>query len=175
MTTAEIWTIVLTVVGTAINVGLFAGLLLQLRQFQRATENDHRRARKEATVDFLMSTFNNARELRAQGLPELLAADVEPFANRPLDMADERNRVIRHFLNEFETLGTGLHLDVYDEDVIYTLRNATVVRAWGLFEPWIQARREFLEQPELYVELERMAGRMQEMRAEEGKEPIPLI
>lgn len=175
MTSAERWAITLTVIGTLINAGLFVGLLLQLRQFQRATADDHRRARKEATVDFLMATFSNARELRALGLPELLSDDVRRYADKPLDMNDERNRLIRHFLNEFESLGTGLHLDVYDAEVVYTLRNATIVRAWGLYEPWIRARREFLRQPELYAELERMSMRMQEMRAERGAEPIPLV
>lgn len=175
MTTADRWTVLLSSVGILINIGLFGGLLAQLKQFREATDLDHQRRKREATLDFLMTTFDNARELRRDGLPELFRSDVEGYASDPLSFSDPRNHIIRHYLNEFESLATGMNLGVYDDEVIYSMRSAAIVRAWALYEPWVAARRDFLRQPELYEELEKMARRMQELQVERGKPEIEVV
>ena len=175
MSSADKWTVALGIAGIMVNIALFGGLLAQLRQFKGANDLDHQRRKREATDDFLMATFNNARDLRAKGLPELFRSDVVPYASNPLDFGDERNQLIRHYLNEFESLATGVNLGVYDDEVVHALRGTTIVRAWALFSPWIQARRDFIKQPDLYEELEKMAGRMQEIQAARARPPIDVV
>lgn len=110
MSSAEKWGVAVAIASAIVNMGLLTGVIIQLRDFRRSSAKDNLRQQQQATVDFLTSVFNNARELRAQGLPELFARDVDSFADSPRDMADPRNHVIRHYLNEFESLGTGVNL-----------------------------------------------------------------
>ena len=55
------------------------------------------------------------------------------------------------------------------------LRGTVLVRTWRLYEPWIVARRELFHQASLFEQLQRLAGRLVELRAQQGKPPIEII
>ena len=182
MSTYEKWAVWTGVFGVLLNAGLFVAFGLQLRlmrvQLQQAadaTERDHKQRRMQATLEFVTATFDRMGLLRERGLPELVRAAVEPFTDRPLDMTDKRNLVVRENLNGFEALATGVNLGVYDISVVNRLRGTMIVRSWALYEPWVRARRTAFAQQSYYAELEELAARLVALRRDDGLPEVEII
>ena len=94
------------------------------------------------------------------------------FIGRRADSAESQRRLHAFRRTRFARVLFG---SVYDDEVFHALRGTTIVRAWALFSPWIQARRDFIKQPDLYEELEKMPGRMQEIQAAQARSPIQVV
>ncbi len=182
MSTFEKWTLLTAVLAVVINAAIFIGFGLQLRllrtqieQASDATERDHAQRRGEATLDFVTATIDRLGDFRRRGLPELRRADVEPFTDAPLVLHEERNELIRDYLNSMEALASGVNLGIYDVAVVSNLRGTVIVRTWELYRPWIEARRAFLSMPSLYCQLEELAGKVKEHYVSVGRAPIEVI
>jgi len=181
MTPFERWTLGVSVVAVLFNAALFLGFGFQLRllrdqirQASEATERDHDQRRKGATLEFVTATLDRVGNMRRQGLPELNRAAVEPFTSNPADFSDQRNELTREYLNGYEAFATGVNLGLFDIAVVHALRGSTTIRSWALFEPWIQARRELVDDPALYTELERLADDLRVFARAQGLPDVSI-
>lgn len=146
----------------------------QIRQTSVATERDHEQRRKGATLEFVTATLDRVGDLRRQGLPELTHGAVGSWIDNPKDFGDERNEVTRDYLNGYEAFATGVNLGLYDLGVVHALRGGNVIASWTLFQPWVVARRELIDRPTLYTELEKLAGDLESFRRSQGLPPVSI-
>ena len=182
VTSYEKWAVLTAVITVFVNAGLFIAfgfqlrlMRVQLQQASDATDRDHRQRRMQATLEFVTATFDRMGSLRDRGLPELVRAAVEPYTDRPLDMADKRNLLVREYLNGFEAFATGVNLGLYDIDVVNRLRGTMIIRSWALYEPWVTARRSLFSQASYYAELERLASDLSQLRRAGGQPDVEVV
>lgn len=180
MSTFETWSLAIAIAAVLLNAALFVGFGLQLRllriqidQASSATHQDHVQRRKEATLEFVTATMDRFVTLRKRGLPELVRAEVEPFATASQG-DNARYELIREYLYGYEVLGTGVNLQVLDVEVVSRLRGTLVVRTWELYKTWIDVVRT-TSNPKAYVELEKMAANIRAFRAARGEPEIVVI
>jgi hypothetical protein len=64
---------------------------------------------------------------------------------------------VKDFLNLLEDYCTAVQAGAIDEDAAYAMNSGFIVRFQYLLEPFIVDRKEFLKDPEVYCELEKLA------------------
>lgn len=160
----EIWSVVLTGAGFALNVVLFVVLVIQLsalraqiKDARNATALDHARRKKQATIDFYIMTTERRSEL-AHLLP--YDRDFEGIARHIAKIGQANTRVVRataEYLDLFETLATGVRTDVFDLEVIEGIATGQIRDMAKAYQPWIAQRRKHVGSETLYAELTALA------------------
>ncbi|EIP96365.1 hypothetical protein OpiT1DRAFT_00780 [Opitutaceae bacterium TAV1] len=78
-------------------------------------------------------------------------------------------------LNDLENLGAAVSMGTIDENAAYAVHSARVARLHKIFKEYINAIREEYEDPEVFIELEKIALRWElvhEKRVQENKKNI---
>jgi hypothetical protein len=186
-TSFENWSLVAGFVSIAVNAALFVlvwqqlqALREQIKQASDATQMDHVQRRREATLDYVTDTLDRFKDLRKRGFPLLKRADVEAFLAGPPPEGETIVDMVSEYLLDYEVLATGVNLGLLDLEVVVTLRGSRVVRTWEFYKPWIIEEREGgkdrkgSKTPGYFVELEEMARKIQQYRADRKMEPVDL-
>lgn len=171
MTQFETLSVVIGAAGVVINLILFIMFALQLRALRRqiavaeeATRLDHDRRRKQATLDFYTATLEKRAALR-----DLLPYDRDADAIRDLirDIKSEddgRGKEITNYLSLFEGLAAGVNSGVYDLDTIERVAGGRIRAIAHNYKSWIDSRRAMFDNPNLYEELDHLAGQLEARR-----------
>jgi hypothetical protein len=150
--------------------GIVATLLFvgtQINQSYQATEraaisqeDEASRRRRQATID----AYVTSQEYRAQLTRMLPWNDRDPAEVASLiERAKEDPAIlgaIRYYVNFWENLAVGVEQGVYDIRTVHALASDHVEALAQNFKPYIDARRQELHAPTLYIYLERMAERI---------------
>jgi hypothetical protein len=172
MSEYETWAIRLAALALAINVVAAIVIVMQLRlaanntreaTTQRAQEYDLRR--KEATMLFQINTLPG-RENHESGLPPDrdsvgIARYIEAAAN---DAGKYSN--IRNYLSYLEMMATGVNVGTLDMRVINHFGGGALIAAAANYRSWILQERSRWDAPKLYEELEALASKLAELRAQ---------
>jgi hypothetical protein len=73
--------------------------------------------------------------------------------------------MLTYFLNYFEDLATGVNMGVFDFDVVNRVSGSRIMRSWEDYGNWVRAERATLQQPSLFIELERLAADVRKARS----------
>lgn len=144
---------------------------LALFFLRHQTAMDHRRRRRQATLEYVVAT--SARSGEFAEIPPLKRELVGPYIENAPD-GTKRGETIRLWLNIHEGLATAVNLGLYDRKLVMRLRGATIVRIWELFKPWILKTREDAAHASAYCEIELLANRIQTVATRQGR-PIPIV
>jgi hypothetical protein len=97
---------------------------------------------------------------------------------------EELNKIIENddayfatkaYLNDLENLGVAISIGAADLDLTYAVHSARLIRAYVIFRPFIKALRDRQSNPEIYIEIEKIAldwQRKQIARQEAQKKKI---
>ncbi len=125
MSAFERLSIVVAVSGLAINLVAFVGLIWQvrilvrqLRQDREATDRDHDRRQRQATLDFYAVTLDKMAELRSTLPYDRDEAGIREMLSRVTGEDDEIGKAITEYLSLFELLATGVRTGVFDLPVL---------------------------------------------------------
>jgi Domain of unknown function (DUF4760) len=158
-------------VGLAINAAGIAFIALQvvlarrqLYQAQDINEQEITREKRQATVNFYMTTIEQRARLK-ETLPEDWDADgIGGFIKSALSKDDDaQQKCISDYLAYFEVLAVGVGANIYDIEVLYTIAEGRLLNISRNYQPYIQAMREKTGLATLYIELEWLAERLTEM------------
>ncbi len=158
-------------IGLAINAAGIAFIALQvvlarrqLYQAQEINEQEITREKRQATVNFYMTTIEQRARLKAT-LPEDWDADgIGEFIKGALSKDDDAHqKCISDYLAYFEVLAVGIGANIYDIEVLYTIAEGRLLNIYRNYQPYIQAMREKTGLATLYIELEWLAERLKEM------------
>jgi hypothetical protein len=171
MTQFERLTVIAGFVGIFINVILLGAFVWQLRvlgkqvdQASTATNRDHERRRKQATIDFYASTLQKRAELRTTLPYDRDSAGILVLIEQA-SVDDKLGKMITEYLNLFELLAAGVNTDVFDFSVVERVAGGRIMAIARNYSPWIEWRRKLLENPRLYLELELLAEWVEKHRA----------
>lgn len=158
-------------IGLAINAAGIAFIALQvvlarrqLYQAQDINEQEITREKRQATVNFYMTTIEQRARLKAT-LPEDWDADgIGDFIEGALSKGDDaQQKCISDYLAYFEVLAVGIGANIYDIEVLYTIAEGRLLNIFRNYQPYIQTMREKTGLATLYIELEWLAERLKEM------------
>jgi len=74
---------------------------------------------------------------------------------------------IRDYLNDLEEICTAVNSGAVDEDYAYALESATIVLAFGVFQPLIERQRERFNIDTVWIELQKRALRWKKRQIKE--------
>ena len=178
MTDFERWQLALAVVGAAVNLLLFAFVIVQVRLLRRqvvdagdAVRMDHDRRKKESTLDFYAGTIDKRSSFRealpndrdAQAISDLITPLIEQASN------STSNRMVAEYLNYLELLAVGVNLDIYDFETINRLAGGRIIAVANNYAPWIEHRRATLNAPMMWSDLSLLAARLSERPLQASK------
>jgi hypothetical protein len=162
---------VIAIVTGAVNIAaaVFVGMQVRLAVVQNRTSSDLQQRqwdmeRKRATINFLLSTIELRKALKAalpysDRLPNVAArAIARAQANQESAVA------IRSYLDYLENFSTGVNLGVLDLEVADRNGGGRIIAMFQNYRLYIERRRVELDDPRLYVELELLATKIAERR-----------
>jgi hypothetical protein len=168
------WTVTLGIAGLLVNgIGLgFLGIQVSLTRHRAARTQDSELAelhlrRKELTLSFLVATFGQRQTLRDTLPDDFDQSAVHQFielVNRGDDPV--AGRVLEGYLWYLETFALGVSAGIYDFETVLHILGARVRAVVENYRPFIEQRRRQTAAKTLYVELEALASRLDEARAE---------
>jgi hypothetical protein len=100
---------------------------------------------------------------------------------------EELNKIIENddayfatkaYLNDLENLGVAISIGAADPDLTYAVHSARLIRAYEMFMPFIKVLRDRQSNPEIYIEIEKIAlgwQRKQAARQEAQKKQIQKL
>ena len=148
MTQFEQWTLVSAFAGLLVNVILLLAAVWQLRALGKqvghastATNQDHERRRKQATIDFYASTLQKRSEFRTILPYDRDSASILNLLEQANSENNQLGKAITEYLNLFELLATGVRTDVFDFSVIERAAGGRIVAIARNYRPWIEQRR----------------------------------
>jgi hypothetical protein len=163
--------VTLGLIGLAINAAGIAFIAQQvvlarkqLRQSQDINQQEITREKRQATVNFYMTTIEQRARLK-ETLPE--DWDTEGIADFISDAFskddDVKLKIISDYLAYFEVLAVGIGADIYDIEVLYTIAEGRLLNISRNYRPYVKTMRERTGLATLYIEFEWLAGRLTEM------------
>jgi hypothetical protein len=152
-------------------VALFAGSAIWAASQEARRSNRMGRAR--TTMNFIYEWRRQATS-QSQKLEEHLGSEeaVEAFA----DLDDKvTRRLVRDLLEPVEHLALGTMYGAFDEEIVYELTRARVIKLWGRHENYVTAMRrgdppKHGAQPSAYEHFERLQRELAEREQSETDE-----
>jgi Domain of unknown function (DUF4760) len=171
--------LVVACITTVLNLVAVSFVGLQVRQAARQaskTTEDQQlewvRGRKQATIEFIMSTVQLNKELKA-ALP---FSDRDPTKAQALLEAAEKDTAvagsIRAYLDYLEYVAAGVNEGVLDLGMVDSMSGGRIVDVARNYRPYIERRRQEFQSTTLYLELERLAAAI---RSRRHLDPLPEV
>jgi hypothetical protein len=164
VTSFERLSLVAAFTAIAVNVIVFVAFVWQLRYLGKqvrdastATQLDHDRRRKQATIEFYTDLLTMRAALSDHVPYDRDAAAVAELLTRAANGDDIATRAILEHLSLYELFAAGVRTDVFDFSVAWRTAGNRIVAIMDNYRPWIDERRVILGQPGLYYELEWLA------------------
>src|SRR5262249_13445648 len=143
-------------------------VVLARRQFQhaqKANQTEIIRQKRQSTIDFYMMTIEQRTEWKT-----ILPDDWDEAAiHKFIDAAykSEENATLRHisdYLGYFETLAVAVSAEIYDLEILDSLAGSRIQSLAKNYEPYFTQVRRLTGRPSLFVELESLGKKLQEIR-----------
>jgi hypothetical protein len=159
-------------IGLAINAAGIAFIALQVvlarRQIDQAQDINQQeitREKRQATIDFYMTTIEQRARLK-ETLPEDWDTErIETFINSAFSREhDAQLKCISDYLAYFEVLAVGIGANIYDLEVLFTIAEGRLLQVSRNYQPYVKAMREKTGLATLYIEFQWLAERLLEMR-----------
>ena len=160
-----------TALGFLISFVLLLLVLRQLKSDRTTRELDHERRRKEGTFacwqDMQESALGARRLLtRKYGRDEMTEQDARELRSKATTPGEDRDEYaeilysLREYLNRLERLAVAVEMEVYDIDVVDTVGNTSVRRAWERNRAYVKLVRQDSPGGRQYDALERLHDRL---------------
>ena len=141
----------------------------QLKQAQEASAREVARGKRQATIDFYMTTVDQRSQWRAILPDDWDEAAIHAFIHKALTTGDvNQNRCLVDYLGYFETLAVAVSARVYDIEILDSLAGTRIRRIATNYRPYFLAARNTSGVAALYVELEWLGERLREAREKRG-------
>ncbi len=140
------------------------GIVIALCEFhfmKKATIAEHERTQKQATIDYYNSVCGeifalNHEIYKRYKRDKLYYSDVEND--------EEFKSMIKSYLNLLETFSTGINTGIYDIYLFDRLYGDTCIRVYRQLEDYIEHRRAIVNEPLMYIELEKMVEQLKSIQ-----------
>jgi hypothetical protein len=165
MTTFDDFSLELATFAVLTNVGLFAVFAFQLRVMSMSTVRDHNRRRAQATVEFYETTLAKRIALSEDLAYDRDGESIHEIIMEALSGNARLEREISEYLNLLELLAAGVAMDTFDFATIERIAGGGIVAIADHYDEWIVSRRRASDSPTLYVEIDGLARRIKEFRA----------
>ncbi|MFC5061948.1 DUF4760 domain-containing protein [Actinomycetospora atypica] len=147
----------------------------QLKHAQHTNEAEIRRRKRQATIDYFMSTVVERAELASELPDPSASADVKDAVKRALDGDARCRRLIGDYLGFYETMAVAIASDVYDLETLDAMDGASIRYIADSYQHFFEAVRATPGRSAHYVELERLGLQIQHLRGPENSYvPIAL-
>ena len=156
--------VVVSVIAFGVLIWQVRLLARQLGQARDATDRDHERRQKQATIDFYAVTLDKMAELRNTLPYDRDLAGIQDMLSRVNGEDDEVGKAVTEYLSLFELLATGVRTGVFDLSVLERAAGSRIRAIASHYRPWIKQRRELFDNPHLYEELEQLAKEVEDQR-----------
>lgn len=171
----------LTLIGLIVNgVGLIfiaAQVVLarrQLRENLSQATSEAARIRRQATVEFYMSTMQKVSEWRSVLPADWDKQQIEAFTNRIYRRGGESKKlVLASYLAYFEALAVAVRAGIYDITVLDAIAGARILNISENYQRFFALRREEVGTVHAYRNLEWLAHSIGELRHSAGYENAP--
>lgn len=158
----------------------------QLRHAQATTEADIERRKRQATIDYFMSTFDQRAAL-AKDLPHFqdihavyryvksaLGSEVKDDSpedsGRSSDVTPEqKRRLIGEYLAFYEAMAVAVAADVYDLTVLDAMDGGTIRDIVTNYKPYFDGIRTTPERSSWFLELEWLGEQIKKLRGEDNR------
>ena len=70
---------------------------------------------------------------------------------------DDSYFATKAYLNDLENLGAAISIGAADPDLTYAVHSSWLLRAYDIFKPFLETIRERQNNPEIYIEIEKIA------------------
>lgn len=131
-------------------VGLLSLILVLVTAYGGFRMNQLRE-RRSHTLNVLVLFSTNEVLAEADRVVAGRLAQPQPITN---DIEPEFDRHLMHILDHYELIATSFKLGILDKTTVAHLRGGAMKRLYRMAEPYIITRRDMLERPELYKQLE---------------------
>jgi|SRR5665213_2343692 len=165
MTTFDEFSLILATFAVVTNVGLFTVFAFQLRAMRKANDRDHNRRRAQATVEFYEMTLTKRIALSEDLAYDRDGESIHEVIQEALAGNPKLKREISEYLNLMELLATGVDMDTFDFATIERIAGGGIIAIADHYHEWIVSRRNTSDSPTLYVEIDGLAQRIREFRA----------
>lgn len=140
------------------------GIIVALCEFhfmKKATISEHERIQKQATIDYYNSVCDKIYEANHK-IYEKFKRD--KFYYSQVENDEDITSTIKSYLNILETFATGINTNIYNIYLFDRLYGDTCIRVYNQLEDYIQHRRAKVNEPIMYLELEKMVGHLKEIQ-----------
>ncbi len=165
---------IVAILALAVSVITLFFLVAQIRllrgQVEQAKEvyvAEHRRSRRQSTLEFLSSTMEQRHSMYNKTPYATKPEEVQAFLER-LDQDADAKSTIRLYLNYFELLACGVLDEIFDIEVVDRVLGSVIISVQNNYEPLISHLRTTTNQPLLYRELSALAQVLLERRTTEA-------
>lgn len=172
MLPGDVLTVVLTVIGLVINgTGLIfvaTQVVLARRQLvhlQTVTETEVMRGRRQATIEFYMTTVHQVSEWRTALPGDWNKAAINDFVKCAYDSTDSgKLHHLTRYLGFFETLAAAVSVEIYALEVIDSIAGSRIINIAENYHPFFERRRIEVGADSAYRKLEWLGVRLQDLR-----------
>jgi hypothetical protein len=138
----------------------------QLLHAQRVNEVETARMKRQATIDFYMTTVEQRTGWRSILPDDWDAAAIEQFIKSAYtEQGPRKLQVIVDYLGYFEALAVAVASDVYDIETLDSIAGSRIRRIATNYKPFFERARVAANAPSLYVELEWLGEQLETLRA----------
>jgi len=88
------------------------------------------------------------------------------------NILDDKSAAMTTILNVWERAANAIYKDIFDEEYLYQMYCNTVIGIYNKFYPFIQGRRDYRDNPRLFILFERLALKWSYRRQEEDNDNI---
>lgn len=123
--------------------------------------NNSHQAKKRATIDLVLHEAGNKELIEAKKMVKKCHDDKVDFTNLSCEQnsADPKNELIRHVLNNYEFIASGIKEGAFDEEIYKRMKRSIILLDWAALEAYITELRRQTKREKLYIEFQWLAER----------------
>jgi hypothetical protein len=169
-----------TIVGLVINgIGLaFVAIQVvlarqQIRRNQELSVRETTRIKRQATIDFYMSTLQRVSEWRTILPNDWDKSEIDRYINKVYGRrGEDQRKILASYLSHFEALAVAVNSGIYDLEVMDAVAGTRIMHISQNYRPFFVRRRKEVAADSAYRYLEWLGDEIRETRKRRGSTNI---